>query len=220
MMDHHVAEKTGAVERYLLNEVTPEERAEFEAHFFDCTVCSDKVREGAIFIDNAKEVLRFPLAQTEAKRNSKSWFAWLRPAVLVPAMAILALAIVVGYQNFITLPQLRQPQVLSTFVIAPLAREEAPVIDIDPRLPRFNLNFMVDSARVYPDYLCEFQDGSGHQILSVSSGPRDVSAFTLSFLLRTSQFPDGRYELIVHPADELSAVVQRYAFVIRRKTSK
>ncbi len=230
-MEHEFAEKTAVVDRYLLNEVSAEERVAFEAHFFDCPICSDKVRKGAIFIDAAKEIMcaeapnMVPNVDTA---RTPSWFVWLRQGLnqvlrlpaLAPSFAALALATVVGYQNLVTLPALRQPQVLSMAVIAPLAREKAPVITVDPRLPHFNVNFMVDSPRVYPSYVCQFRNESGREVLTLDSGPQDVSSFTLGFLLQLSQFPDGRYELTLRPRLDPTVVVQRYTFVVRRDVPK
>jgi hypothetical protein len=224
-MDHEFAEKSGAADRYLMNEVTAEERVEFEAHFFDCALCSDKVRKGAIFVEAAKEIMRGERDEAIARnrravRKPARWLAWLTPATLTPSFAALALAIVVGYQNLVTLPALQKPQLLSTSVIAPLAREEAPVISIDPRLPHFNLNFMVDSSHVYPNYACQFTNERGTKILTMETGPRTVSSFTLSFLLPTRQFPPGHYELVVRPQTNPAASVQRYTFVVRTGDSQ
>lgn len=55
-MDHDHAVQTHAVERYLLKEMTPAERLEFEEHYFDCVVCAEDLRAAARFIDEAKAV--------------------------------------------------------------------------------------------------------------------------------------------------------------------
>jgi len=220
-MDHETAEKTEAADRYLLDEFTSQERIEFEAHYFDCIVCADKIRTGSIFIDTAKEVMKtekassVPATGRDAIRQS-FWSAWLRPAMLTPSLVAVGLAIVVGYQNMITLPDLEKPQLLSTSVIASFARDEAPVVKIDRRLPRFNLNFMVDSPKLYSSYICQFRNGNGADILTLDSGPREVSSFTLSFLLRPEQFPPGRYELVLRPQSERGVIAQRYTFVVDR----
>jgi len=43
-MDHNLASETYAAERYLLDEMPPEERDEFEEHFFSCRVCGEDVQ--------------------------------------------------------------------------------------------------------------------------------------------------------------------------------
>jgi hypothetical protein len=220
-MDHETAEKTEAADRYLLNEFTPEERIEFEAHYFDCAVCADRIRTGSLFIDTAKDVMRAEMAQSATVPpgdipRQAFWRAWLNPGVLTPSLIALGLMIVVGYQNLVTLPDLEKPQLLSSAVIAPSARAETQTIKIDRTLPRFNLNFMVDSPRIYASYVCEFTNEKGKTILTIESGPRDVSSFTLSLLLASKQFPSGRYAMILRPQSDTGAIVQRYTFGIDR----
>jgi anti-sigma factor RsiW len=118
-MDHKVAVRQKLTERYLLNELAPEQRDEFEEHLFDCQDCAEDVRAGARFIEQSKivlaeEAVAVPAPAAASARPRPGWFAWLRPAFAVPALAVLL--IVVGYQNLVTYPQLEQsvnrPQVL------------------------------------------------------------------------------------------------------------
>src|SRR5262249_8991015 len=93
-MDHRQAVKMRAAERYLLEELSPEERSEFEEHYFGCVECADDVRAAFTFVDNAKAVLAespIPLAAASRERphQRSSLWAWLRPAFAVPAMAVL-----------------------------------------------------------------------------------------------------------------------------------
>ena len=224
-MDHETAEKTEAADRYLLNEFTPEECIEFEAHYFDCAICADRIRTGSAFINTVKDVMGAEsvpgAAAAPAKiRRQSFWQSWLNPrlnlGVLTPSLVALGLMIVVGYQNLVTLPDLEKPQLLSSVVIAPAARAETQTIRTDPALPRFNLNFMVDSPRVYSNYTCEFTNEKGETILTIESGPRDVSSFTLSLLLTSKQFPSGRYAMTLRSQPDTTAIVQRYTFVIGR----
>ena len=220
-MDHRVAEEQNAVERYLLDEFTAEERKDFESHLFECAVCGEQVRESAIAIDNVREVLREEGekigSQERRAERKKSWAAWLRLPVLVPSLAALALAAMVAYQNGVYIPALLQPEVLSSAVIAPLAREEAPVITADPEKPKFNLNFAVDVPQTYPAYICEFRNESGTVVLTVDSGPEKVGSFTLGILLPTKKFPPGRYVMVLRPAAAPQTELQRYSFVIQRR---
>ena len=234
-MDHKLAEKTGAVERYLLGETSAEERAEFEAHYFECPECADHVLKGSIFFDNARAVIReekmegsslseqasrFPEQNLRfgavPKSASRDWFGWLKPAVLVPSFAALVMGTIVGYQNMVTLPALEQPQLLSAVQIAPQARDAGQVVEVDRHRPMFNINFPVDSPRAYPSYLCTFEKPQGGSpVLEMQSGPREFSSFTLGVLLPVSRFPDGAYTLTIRPSAERSRVIQRYTFTVR-----
>jgi len=112
-MNHSEALKQMAVERYLLDEMGPDARNEFEEHMFDCTECALDVRTGVVFIDEAKKQLpkmavvmdAGPELAEKAAKARRDWFAWLRPVYMAPVMA--ALLLVVGYQNLVVLPGLR-----------------------------------------------------------------------------------------------------------------
>jgi anti-sigma factor RsiW len=113
-MEHNEAVNEMVVERYLLDELTPERREAFEGHLFDCAECAFDLRAGAFFVEEAKVQLpalvesgAAPRAISPARRapNRTDWFAWLRPAFAVPTFA--ALLAVISYQNLVTLPALR-----------------------------------------------------------------------------------------------------------------
>src|SRR5437763_5529226 len=57
-MDHETAVQTGATERYLLGELTGEDRDRFEEHYFMCPECAEDVRALTVFAANAKAVFR------------------------------------------------------------------------------------------------------------------------------------------------------------------
>jgi hypothetical protein len=216
-MDHKLAEETGTVERYLLNELAPEERLAFEEHLFDCPICGDLVRSGAISIDNVREVLREEpdkaiAAQTDGRLSK--WAVWFRPASLIPSFAALALVAIVCYQNFVYIPSLQQPEVLTDNVIAPVARGGGQAITVDRSHPLFNLNFAVDSPEVYSLYTCEFQLQGQGTVLKMDSGARQYASFTLNLLLPAKLFPPGHYVMILRPKTEPKTEIQRYEFVI------
>lgn len=119
-MDHSEAVQEMIAEKYLLDELTPEERDAFEEHLFDCAECALDVRAGAAFVEEAK--VQLPGLTVEAapaspgrageskKGEKKDWLRWWRPFFASPAIVgpvFAALLIVVGYQNFVTLPALR-----------------------------------------------------------------------------------------------------------------
>src|ERR1700741_1986103 len=118
-MDHVEAVNQYAVEKYLLGELTPEARDAFEEHYFGCEDCAADLPAASTFIAQAKKELAspVPVKTGETKRKSFTFPALLRPAFAVPAMA--AMLLVIGFQNIVTLPQLKQevavasqPQVL------------------------------------------------------------------------------------------------------------
>lgn len=124
-MDHDLVVRQKMTERYLLNELEPSARDEFEEHFFDCPDCASDVRACAVFVEQSKVALakqpdpipdRVPA--TVAVPSQPGWLAGLRtalrPAFAVPVLA--GLLLVIGYQNLVTYPQMQQalnrPQLL------------------------------------------------------------------------------------------------------------
>ena len=116
-MDHKDAVRLKATEKYLLNELDPDQLDQFEEHLFDCPDCAVDVRAAAMFVEQSKNVLpesAVVVPAREATSARAGWFRWLRPAFAAPALALLLL--VVGYQNLFTFPRLKHasgsPQVL------------------------------------------------------------------------------------------------------------
>ena len=116
-MDHDEAVRQKATERYLLGELHPELKDQFEEHLFDCQDCALDVCAAAMFVEQSKAILSEPTVmlpqRAAAPAPRAGWLTWLRPAFAVPALALLLA--VVGYQNLVTYPHLmqaaNQPQV-------------------------------------------------------------------------------------------------------------
>jgi len=116
-MDHNEALQFQACEKYLLGELSQAQRDAFEEHYFSCAECAIQLRSAADFLGASREILAAsPVQQTKpdadlAPRRWTSWF--MQPAFAVPAFALLLL--VIGYQNFVTIPGYKQaaaPRVL------------------------------------------------------------------------------------------------------------
>lgn len=117
-MDHDEAVRQKATERYLLDELDPELRDQFEEHLFDCQDCALDVRATAMFVEQTKVLLAEPPAPSALKEPAKTaararWQAWFRPALAIPVLTLLL--VVIGYQNFVIYPKLtataNQPQI-------------------------------------------------------------------------------------------------------------
>jgi hypothetical protein len=125
-MDHTAVVREKTTVKYLLNELDPDLRDEFEEHYFDCLECAQDVSAGFQFVEQSKVVLAESAAPVPVRatvrpavfpgvrRSPWAGLAWLRPAFAAPAFALLLA--VVGYQNLVTFPRLQaaliQPQVL------------------------------------------------------------------------------------------------------------
>jgi hypothetical protein len=200
-MDHDVVVREKMTERYLLDELDPEARDEFEGHFFECQDCAMDVRAGAAFIDQSKVVLAEKPAEVrdavvEASRQKPGWFAWLRPAFAAPALALLLA--VVGYQNLVTYPQLakalNRPQVLAwaPLNLATYGSSAQPLFV--PRGNGFGLFVRIPSDGSYAQYKADLYNPAGglewslaipaasvqdQWLVQVPSGDREAGVYTL-----------------------------------------
>ena len=56
-MDHTAVVREKMTEKYMLQELEPEVRDEFEEHYFDCQECALDISAGAQFVAHAKTVM-------------------------------------------------------------------------------------------------------------------------------------------------------------------
>jgi len=168
-MNHDVVVRQKMAERYLLDELNPEQRDEFEEHLFDCQECALDVRAGASFVEHSKAVL----AETEPETTrvlvpffapaKAGWFAWLRPTFAVPALAVLLL--IAGYQYLVRVPRfqqaLRQPQVLPwASVNLGTWGAGGPAITVAPK-QGFLVFLRIPPTGVYDHYIADLYNPSG-----------------------------------------------------------
>jgi hypothetical protein len=120
-MDHLHIVKHYAVEKYLLDELTPGERDDFEAHIFDCEECALDLRLTDVFMQHTrKELEAMPANRPIAETPRGKLLDFFRPMWVVPALA--AMLMVVAYQNLVVYPGLKQQ-------VASLSRPE-PVFSV------------------------------------------------------------------------------------------
>ena len=62
-MDHHQVNSSGLIERYVFGHLTPQEMEQLEVHLFECPECATELHETAMFLTNARVVLREPLPE-------------------------------------------------------------------------------------------------------------------------------------------------------------
>jgi hypothetical protein len=99
-MAHQEAETMNAVDLYLLNELTEEQRRRFEEHYFDCATCAEAVEAGQTFVRSIR-----PAPEVVPWRNRV--LGRLAKPMLVPAWrqwaygGVTALSLIaVGWQHF------------------------------------------------------------------------------------------------------------------------
>jgi len=177
-MDHNQAVELQLAVKYVLGELPPVQRDEYEDHYMDCPECAKDVHAAAAFADTAREVFRKEARDEAAsparERVQSRWFAWLRPVVAVPAFA--ALLLMVAYQNTITIPRAKQEaargagqMVTSVFSLqmANTRGGEEVKVQVHPN-ESFALKFDFTPVKLFNSYVCQLQDESGRSLLQTT----------------------------------------------------
>jgi hypothetical protein len=203
-MNHSEAVQMMATERYLLGELSPELREAFEEHYFDCQECALDLRAEAAFVDAAKVQLpnmaTSPAASPAPRK--REWFAWLRPAMAVPAFALLL--IVIGYQNIATIPSLRSaassPRLAPWATLHAGTRAGAHLPVVADRKSGAVLLIDVPNDGAYASFAFDLEDPQGKKFWSQTiSAPSETggAAGTLSLLIPGMGLQPGSYTLTI-----------------------
>jgi hypothetical protein len=221
-MDHEEALQAQAIERYLLGEMAGSEREAFEEHYFICTECAEALTTGAILVDNARDVFK----EREQKHSDCAAWDWLRNwftrRAMIPALAALALLMITGYLELVTVPRLKDrlaattaAQPIAVFALHSASRGAGQVISV-PQGARFYTIFVDLPPVSTAAYFCEIRDASGFVRVSVKV-PRSETSDTLNLLLDSSRTPPGEYTLVVRTSPDASSEVGRYRFTVEFK---
>jgi hypothetical protein len=233
-MDHEQAVEKGVVDRYLLGDLSGSESEEFETHFFDCTLCAEELRAGALFGENARAVFLEESAgaadaaapDTKNERTRLSWWTllWQRPWSVAPALAAMGLLCLAGYQSVVVIPGLRAqlsqsqaPQATASYVLQPLSRGDERTTEVPKDYRTFEL--VIDKAweQSYAEYVCSFVDESGSGRLSVRV-PAPAPEKPIQILMSKNQLPSGRYKVVVQGAagsGEPGAELDRFLLILK-----
>lgn len=173
-MDHNEALQSRACEKYLLGELSPVQREAYEEHYFSCAECAAQLRSAAEFFSASREIFAAsPAPGGNLAPVRTGWFAWFKPAFTLPAFALLLL--VVGYQNFVTIPHYKQvtsPRVLPMHSLISGNSRGGEVLNL-ASAPNQPLGLYVDvpTDPAHSTYLFRLEDPAGR-----SSLLRSVSA--------------------------------------------
>ena len=214
-MDHQAAVSGKISERYLLDELAPQEREEFEEHYFSCVECADDVTLGASFVANAKDVLRSGAVEADSRAPSavSRWLSWLwTPA---PAYGFALLLGMVALQQQSAVQRTLTPQLISSSALRPPTRGDAQIISLRPDQQVFQLTADVPRGTALS---CTVRNASDVTVFKADA-PAETNNGTLNFLLPAELFPDGSYKLMIRanatPAAG-STLEEQYDFVVRR----
>lgn len=209
-MDHGEALQMMAAERYLLDELTPEERDAFELHMFGCQECALDLRAGAAFISEAKSVLPELQPQTsrsvpakpaakESTERKKGWsFLW-QPAFALPVFAVM-LALI-AYQNFSAIPSLRratsEPRIAYSNPIHIGTRGAAHTFVQADRSQGLALSLNLPQSSDYSSFAFALYDSSGKQFWTHTLSRPTEDESIVSLVVPSSGLQSGSYTLSI-----------------------
>lgn len=230
-MDHSTATRNAIAESYVLGELSDEERAEFEEHFFTCPECAEEVKTLTTFVEDAKVVL--------AKERSSSWLAdavrrllqvsWQPLPALPAAVAVLLLLGVTVFQSTVTVPRLRHelelaqaPQPTSWHFLT-VARSDPPEVRVAGEQRMIGLTLSRSGYEPHAYYRIDVQDAAGEQVLSTVV-PAPPAGDELQLLLPVSELAHGAYVLVLSGLDApdgpaTAPDLVRYPFNLTREES-
>lgn len=228
-MNHDYAVQLSLVEKYLLEELPPELRDEFEEHYFDCQECATDLRATAAFLDSATTELKASSGPKPVPNPTrKSWFAWLwTPAFVVPALA--ACLLVIAYQNLIVYPhfkgqiaQLQAPEVPPTLSLAGGASRGGEVPSIAVRTGRpFLLMVDIPTQDRFSSYTCMLYSPSGSLVWRIPVSA-ELARDTVPVSVPANDWTGGTYTLVVQGnagqnAKENGTDLERKRFILTIK---
>lgn len=224
-MDHRSAIETTAVERYFLDEMPAAERAEFEAHYFDCEDCAAAIRVMSSLEANARaefeaRALRGRAAAPQPARKPPGpgfWerhFDWLRPAIAAPALA--TLLVVMGYQNLLQParmhnaagPQaatalLLRGEVRGTEAAVALPADNSLVLSLDlagvPKLAEYDLEFQPEGGEAAPAIRAAAPAPGEPLTLSLPAGTLNSGHYRVTVRSVAGGPALGQFRFEVHP---------------------
>jgi hypothetical protein len=226
-MDHIEATKSQAVEKYFLGELKGEQREAFEEHFFDCAECAADVKTTAVLVDNVREVLRSVPADARKvpgrEPRTSGFLNWWKPAYSFAAVALLLAT--VGYQNFVTIPQIRQgttteAQALPSYSFVTAGSRGAAGLEITvPAHTPFGIYVDIPGDPSFASYSADVVNQSGTTRFSVPISAEQTRD-TVQLLIPGSKLEAGQYDLVIKGYKAGSTAGQeiiRHPFNLRTK---
>lgn len=226
-MEHESVIANRAVERYILGEMTADERDSFEEHYFTCGDCAEDVRQASAFVANAKEIWREEGKRSESvvrgtSEEHRPWLWWLRPA-WAPVLVGVLLAFT-GYQSLVTVPALQrtaasatQPRQVAAFVLRADSRGAAKVVEAAPSQPLL-LTLDLNPQQTFPKYVAEIHSASGTLVSSIPVAP-PAPEEPLNLYVPEPKLQPGQYTLVIRGdiGSQQGPEVGRYRFELHRK---
>jgi Putative zinc-finger len=199
IMSHEEAVSIQAAERYLLGELTDEQRDAFEAHYFDCQSCFQQVQLATEFLHHARKAL-----EAEPAKDPEPHPGWLaaifgdfrRPAMAFVS-AMLLCAIGIGAYQYEVISGLREPRVEARYTLAGDAKGgPAKTVNVARNTA---LSLRVDYLRKpeFVSYRAQILNEAGKPVYSMAI-PASQTEDSVVVSVLADTLKAGRYSLVVY----------------------
>jgi hypothetical protein len=235
-MEHPQAIQLKAAERYVLGELPSDLREQYEEHFFSCVKCAEELSLAAAFVENSRAAMgsepvmppvRLPVREAQGPAGSGWLGAFLRPSFAVPVFA--ALLLLVAYQTFLVIPQLKgratqsvaalataAPQALASFslITADSRGGEPLTVAVAPGQP-FSLYFDIPPDGHYSSYICEIVNSAGVTEFALNISAEQAKN-AVQLLIPSSSLATGKHLVVVRGLGTQGSAteVARYPFTL------
>ena len=222
-MTHQEALDTLASERYLLNEMSENDRDAFEAHFFDCPDCADDLRVGAAMLQGARagfantatsgRLFSMAAKQTRQPLTNPAWYR----SVALPWAVAATLAVVAGYQTVVVVPSLRhdsRPVALAPVTLRPESRGAEPVVTRKSAGDAFSLAIEITDPPQGGEISYDLSDSNGLRIVSGRAAAPAPGTPLLLLLPSWTVVGPMHYILSVHDAAPNGRSLGEYRFAV------
>lgn len=202
-MNHETAIKIQAAERYVLDEFSPEERTDFEEHYFECTECADDVRAASILAANAKVVIAEEELKAAAKLRSPGRPKWRFSWGLVASAALnLVLLAGIGLQGLRLGP--RKPATPSmeaefyqSFGVPAASRAEMKTLQVPAGSRFFGARFDLMAGQHFDSYEYQILDAAGTLRSGQSVKAPAANGSELQLAVPVSSLAPGEYVFVL-----------------------
>lgn len=192
-MDHETAVQQKTAERYLLGELTGEDREAFEEHFFMCPECAEDVEALTVFAANARAVFR--------EESTPAGLLMSKQVFWISAALNLVLVLGLGYTLLGVTPEMkrelaeaRAPQFVQDVPVLAVARGGEALREIASSTRRVVFSFYLKEP--FRNISYELTNTSGVVVprQTMPAPPQEESAES-HFSISTAGLKPGVYEI-------------------------
>ena len=221
-LDHKIIEQEEFVEKYVLNQLTPEETEAFEEHFFECDECFQKVKLTQKIVTGLKLAVKEKSSQKEVLPQPSSFGEriekiFTRPAFSMAAVILILLLSYPAIKGILLQKQLKNLQVpkiidysftleeTNTRSLENLFTSDAPSkikLQIPKNADFFTLSFpILESNTSNATYRAQILNSQNEVLWEVKNLTQTDEFGLFSILCPRAFFPGGSYVLKVVELD-------------------